>query len=422
MDVAKHFCNVPWFEVHINADGTYHSCGAQPNRVSGTDLARLHNVFNMPIEDWVNGLYQCDTRLAKLAGHEEPLCSMCYHEENIGSSSKRIKENHKSDISVVNFYDTFASSKHHEHFKYSQDNGGKTDIRPVSYHISLGNECNLACRMCTPWASSKIAVEQIKLGYYHGPAKQNWTDNDTAWNNVVDYICNTDTLEFVHLIGGEPLLNPKFEDFVDRLIAGGRTDIYLGFTTNGTIFNHSLINKLNQFRHVDIGISIECVGVLNDYIRQGSTTDTVLKNIEEYLKYRKEGHVYVTVRPVPSALSVHTIDDLYKWCLDRKLDVMTNILVNPEFMQISNLPQDVKNRLLAQFNRWHFSEPEPGEFNPRDPNRYREHIDSEIKAIITALQQPAKPNKTKELYEKLALWHWLSNEEIAKYFETIGNA
>lgn len=422
MDVAKHFCNVPWFEVHINADGTYHSCGAQPNRVSGTGLAKVHNVFNMPIEDWVNGSYQCNTRIAKLVGQAEPLCNMCYHEESMGSSSKRIKENHKSNISVVNFYDTFESSKDYVHFKYSQDNNGKTNIRPVSYHISLGNECNLACRMCTPWASSKIAVERIKLGSYAGPAKQNWTDNDSAWNNVVDYICGTENLAFVHLIGGEPLLNPKFEDFVDRLIASGRTDIYLGFTTNGTIFNQPLMDKLNQFRHVDIGISIECMGVLNDYIRRGSDTNTVLRNIDEYLKCRKESHIYVTVRPVPSALSVHTIDELYKWCLDRKLDVMTNMLVNPDFMQISNLPQDVKNRLLVQFSHWQFSEHEPGDFNPRDPTRYREHIDNEVKAIITALQHPANPAKTKELYEKLELWHWLTNDEIAKYFETIGNA
>lgn len=422
MNVAKHFCIVPWFEVHINADGTYHSCGAQPNRVSGTDLAKVYNVHNMPIEDWVNGQHQCSARMSKLQGQAEPLCSMCYHEESMGSSSKRIKENHKSSISVVDFHRTFTASRDYPHFKYSQDNQGRTNIRPVSYHISLGNECNLACRMCTPWASSKIAVEQLKLGLYTGPAKQNWTDNDLAWNNVVDYICATENLEFVHIIGGEPLLNPKFEDFIDRLVAGGRTNIYLGFTTNGTVFNHSLIEKLNQFRHVDIGISVECMGVLNDYIRRGSNTETVLTNIEEYLKYRREGHVYVTIRPVPSALSVHTIDDLYKWCLDRKIDVMTNMLVSPAFMQISNLPQDIKNRLLTQFNHWQFSIAEPGDFNPRDPNRYREHIDSEVKAIITALKQPANPAHTKELYEKLALWHWLDHDEIAKYFETLDNA
>ena len=419
MDVSKYFCNVPWFEVHINADGTYHSCGAQPNRISGTDFAQKYNVFNMSVQDWVNSEHQRNARLCKLQGVAEPLCEMCYHEDQLGSSSKRAKENHKSGIDVINFYETFKSSNDFDKFKYSDQNDGFTDVRPVSYHISLGNECNLACRMCTPWASSKIAVEMGKQGLYSGPMRQNWTEDSAAWKSVTDYICSTKDLKFVHIIGGEPLLNPRFEEFVDLLITADLTDIYLGFTTNGTVFNRELLLKLNQFRHVDIGVSIECMGTLNDYIRRGSSTETVLENLDRYLEYRQEGHVYVTVRPVPSALSVHTLDELYLWCIDRKLDVMTNMLVRPEFLQIQNLPQDVKNRLLIQYKHWHYADPVTGDFNPRDPNQYRAHIDNEVKAIIKALEQPGNPGKTKELYEKLALWHWFNNEDIAKYFESI---
>lgn len=419
MTVSKYFCNIPWFEVHINADGTYHTCGAQPNKISGTEEAKVYNVFNMPVADWVNSQHQRNARLSKLAGNSEPLCYMCYEEDALGSSSKRVKENLKSSISPVNFVKTFQQSPDRELFDYSLNNNGLTEARPVSYHISLGNECNLACRMCSPTASSKIAVEEIKLGQYYGPARQNWTENLDAWQQVTDYICTTPNLKFVHIIGGEPLLNPRFEELVDMLISAGKTDIYLGFTTNGTVFNQALILKLNQFKHVDIGISIECAGLLNDYIRRGSTTETVLNNIDQYLEHRRQGHVYVTVRPVPSALSVHTLDELYHWCIERKLDVMTNFLVRPQFMQIKHLPQDVKNRLLIQYNHWQFEEPMPGESNPRDPNRYREHIDNEIKAIIKALQEPADPKLTKELYEKLALWHWLEHDEIAKYFESI---
>ena len=271
-------------------------------------------------------------------------------------------------------------------------------------------------------ASSKIAVEQARLGLYAGPARMNWTENQKSWEHVVNYICNNENLQFVHLIGGEPLLNPKFEELIDRLLEAKKTDIYIGFTTNGTVVNIPLIEKLNAFRHVDIGVSIECMGPLNDAIRRGSNTEDVLNNIETYLKHRKESHVYVTVRPVPSALSVHTLDELYRWCVDRKVDVMTNMLTRPAFMQIQNLPEDIKHRLLVQYNHWHFTEPFPGPSNPRDPNRYKEHIDSEIRAIIKALQAPSQEHFTKELYEKLALWHWLDHEDIAKYFETITKA
>jgi MoaA/NifB/PqqE/SkfB family radical SAM enzyme len=408
------FCNVPWLEVHINADGTYHTCGAQPNHMFGHDQ---YNVHAMTIPEWINSEHQRDARLKKLQGIKESLCNMCYHEESIGSGSKRIKENFKSYISDINFEKTYQQSPNRSIFEYSRDQQGLTDnLRPNSYHISLGNECNLACKICNPKSSSRLAVEAVKEGTWTGPTRLNWTTDQQAWDHVVDYICSTDDLRYVHLLGGETLLNPRFEELVDRLLAAGKQDIYLGFTTNGTVLNIPLIEKLNQFRHVDIGISIETADQLNDYIRKGGNTARVLDNIDVYLQYRKQSHVYVTVRPVPSALSVHTLDDLYRWCISRKVDVMTNILVRPEYQQIRHLPDAIKQRLLEQYSLWTYSDPQPGIANPRDPNRFQEHIDSEVRAVVNSLELPGDPAQTKILYDKLSAWGWLDQPEIAKYF------
>ena len=421
MTVDKVFCNIPWTEVHINADGTYHTCGAQPNpqRMPINQLLNnKYSVHSTTIPEWINSQYQQQVRLDKLNGVYEPRCSMCYAEEEAGSSSKRVKENLKSKISNINFIDSYNSSPDKQYFDYSKNNNGLTNIlKPESYHISLGNECNYACKMCGPWASSKLAVEGLQSGTYFGPAKQNWTEDLTAWNHVTDYICSTDNLKFVHLIGGEPLLNPRFENLIDKLLAAGKTNIYLGFTTNGSIVDAALIEKLNAFRHVDIGISIECAGLLNDYIRKGTRTQEVLNNIDVYLKYRKEAHVYVTIRPVPSALSVHTLDELYRWCIERRIDVMTNILVRPEHLQIKHLPQEIKNKLLAKYYQWDYSEPLPGTSDPRDPNRFKEHIDSEVRAIIHLLQQENTVDQTKKLYDTIKQWGWFNNAGISKYFE-----
>ena len=287
----------------------------------------------------------------------------------------------------------------------------------MSYHLSLGNECNYACKMCGPWASSQLAVEGLKNGTYSGPARLNWTTDNAAWTHITDYICATENLQFVHLIGGEPYMNPRFEALIDLLLEAGRTDIYLGFTTNGSMVNAALIKKLNAFRHVDIGVSIECMGALNDAIRKGTKTQGVLDNIDTYLKYRKESHVYVTVRPVPSALSVHTLYELYEWCVGRGVDVMTHILTWPEHLQIRQLPKPIKDRLLDKYSQWKYSEPMPGVGNPRDPNRFREHIDSEIRAVIHLLQQENDPATTQKLYNMIEQWGWKENSEISRYFD-----
>jgi len=417
---SKIFCNVPWFEVHINADGTYHTCGAQVNSITLSESAKKYNVFEMTIPEWINSEYQRNARLKKLNGVAESLCKMCYQEDEAGSSSKRVRENHKSNIiSNDSFLESYKNSKDKKWFDYSAAYKGFTDfLKPVSYHISLGNECNLTCRMCGPLSSSKIAAQQYKEGTWKGPIKQNWTNNEKTWNSITEYICNTENLKFVHLIGGEPLLNPKFEDIIDKLINAKKTEIYLGFTTNGTVFSENFLKKLNVFKHVDIGISIETVGTLNDKIRAGAKTNEVLKNIDRYLKYKSSSHIYVTVRTVPSALSVHTLDELYLWCIDRQVDVMSNILNTPQYLQIRNLPKDIKDRLIKKYKQWKFSEPIKGweKANPREPERFKEHIDNEIRTIINCLKQENNQEQTKILYEKLESWGWFRDEKIKNYF------
>lgn len=413
---SKVFCIVPWFEVHVNADGSYHTCGAQPNFWLSDEHRKEHNIHHMSIDTWINSKYQNQVRLDKLSGVPTELCNLCYREDTVGSSSKRVRENLKYGIESNDFDSTYHTSTAVNFFNYSKKNLGSTNIRPTSYHISLGNECNLACRMCSPSYSSRIAKSMSKLGTYNGPVRLNWTDDKEAWDNLVNYICDTEKLEFVHIVGGEPLLSSKFKNLIDRLIDAGQTNIYFGYTTNATIFDTELLEKLKQFRQVDIGVSIECMGVLNNYVRQGSDYKSVLSNIEKYLTYKNDPHVYVTMRTAPSALSVHTLLELYSWCVDRELDVMSNILSRPNHLQMRQLPDQIKQKLISKYRGWGFTSPMPGISDPRDPNRFKEHIDSEVKAIIASLSLPSEEPMTKQLYTELTSWGWLDNPEIKNFF------
>jgi hypothetical protein len=122
--MSKVFCNIPWKEVHINADGTYHSCGAQPNRISASREADVYNVRKMTIPEWINCQHQVDARYKKLHDQADPLCNMCYNEEQLGSSSKRLKENHKSLVHQEEFDRSFNASPDYPLFKFSMDNAG----------------------------------------------------------------------------------------------------------------------------------------------------------------------------------------------------------------------------------------------------------------------------------------------------------
>jgi hypothetical protein len=105
----KVYCPIPWTEVHINADGTYHTCGAQPNRVSGTDFGRQHSVHTMSIHKWMQSMYQQQNRINKINSVADDLCNMCYREEELDKSSKRKRELDKfTEIPVKPVYIRFA--------------------------------------------------------------------------------------------------------------------------------------------------------------------------------------------------------------------------------------------------------------------------------------------------------------------------
>lgn len=413
MTRSESFCSVPWFEVHINADGTYHTCGAQPNHMTGSHMADRYNVHVLSVDQWMRSPWQIKSRADKINGIKSDLCGMCYKEEHAGSSSKRQRENLKSQIRFDDFAQTWQNSPDRNVF----ENASLDDLpRPISYHISLGNECNLACRMCGPWASSRIASQMKQQGQWPGSVRLNWTEHRDAWKRITDYMCQTPDLRWVHVIGGEPLMNPRFAELIRKLKEHGRTNIYFGFTTNGTMFDPDIMNDIMDFRHVDIGISVECMGALNSAVRQGSDTDQVLANISRYLAYQKSDQMYITVRTVPSALSVHTLDQLYAWCRNNHVDVMSNVLNSPHHLQIRQLPSHIKERLLQQYNQWSYAVDAPSGGNPRDPSYYMAHIDSEIRAVVKELESPNDEDMTALLYQNLKQWHWLENPAIGHYF------
>lgn len=401
-------CTVPWYEVHINADGSYHTCGQQRNWISETNLAQVYNIQNMSIDTWMAHEYLQNDRHNKLNGVNDSNCNACYAAESGGGSSKRVRENLKSKIHSNPKLFPVSFTKSPDYNLLSQTASPSNNIR--SFHLSLGNECNLYCRTCEPSYSSKIAFMQKAT-----PVRLNWTDNDQAWKHLLDAIEASTDVQFVHVIGGEPFLNYRFEQLIDALIAMKKTDIYFGFSTNGTIYREEIYKKLQNFKHVDIGISLESPTKLNDFIRAGSTTADVIANIKKIQQFQSPNY-YVTLRCVLSALSVHDYDTTLKWALENNLGILTNTLEYPAHQQVRNLPTDVKQRLAERLETWDFSDHSGITTNGREPEMQKYQADNEIKNAINLLKQPADPTLTEKLYDQLTLWKWFEDSDIRNYF------
>lgn len=389
------FCNSPWYELHVYWDGSLGFCCQESHKLYSVDQAEQYNIKNTSIREWFDSQIMRQVRLDMHGDDKISFCSRCYHEEYISGTSRRHKCNQKSVIfTKTNFKESYDQSPGYKKFQYSLDNQGAYSGMPIDLHIDLGNYCNLTCKMCWAGASSSIAVQQVKWG--NKQAKQyigsDWTKDETVWNRVLNELVNISNLHNIHFMGGETLLTPRFEQFVDYMIEHKRFDLHFSFVTNGTVFNQQLLDKLKKFRRVGIEVSIESMTEHNSYQRQGTDTSTVLSNIEKYIENSNNSTVTVTLRPTISALTIGSYHTLLSYALNKRLSIKNLVVIDPEFLNPQVLPesvrlkyvdayQELRSKLSVDLNIHR-------DYNESDPNRYQENILNQLDQCLNLLSAP----------------------------------
>jgi sulfatase maturation enzyme AslB (radical SAM superfamily) len=268
-------------------------------------------------------------------------------------TSRRHRSNQKSVIFTKQAFDeSFLQSPGYNHFKFSEGMDGLTNTLPIDLHIDLGNHCNLACKMCYPGASTRIASQYVKWGL---PAEQylgvDWTRDKEVWARFLAELVAIPKLKNIHFMGGETLLSPRLEQLVDYMILYDRFDVCFSFVTNGTVYNPELIEKLKKFPRVGIEISIETATRHNDYIRQGSKVEEVLTNIKKYKQLCTSSDVSVTLRPAISALSIGYYHTLLDFALEEKLLIKSLVVTNPSYLNPSVLPDRVRDQYIEPYSK-----------------------------------------------------------------------
>ena len=332
-----------------------------------------------------------------------PQCQGCYREERNGYESRRIKENFKS---VIFTEQAFGRSYDQSPMRAAFENP-IGERKPVDWHVDLGNECNLACKMCKPEASSKISSLYTKWKLIDASANRNWTSNAVAWQNFLDSIMSVPDLNRIHFMGGEPLLNKKFIPLLDFLLENGRSNLSISFVTNGTIVNRELIDRLKQFRSCDIEVSLESVKHNNHYIRQGlgDVTQQVLDNIQ-WLCTQQTDTFHVILRSVPQLLNINNYDQYIQWAWDMQLPIQGIPLIRPEYLQISVLPLELRKTLIPQYQKTKDSIT-PNNIVGLATGRSTGTLDitlrRECDAMIAMLSAP-EPDNVLELRQQLSNW------------------
>jgi MoaA/NifB/PqqE/SkfB family radical SAM enzyme len=344
------FCSSPWFHIRLTYDGSFELCrwakGYKTN----------YNIQNTSIRQFYNSDVMNKFRQDLLNGQQPKSCKVCYYEESFGKLNGRKRQLLKSAVTLDDFEIKMRASPHYNFFKYSNDNQGQANYEPVDIQIDLGNICNSGCIMCNPQASSRLhhdfmKLNQIEPSIFKRPNHYtSWTADPAVLNRVVDELSSFSNLKYIHFLGGETLYDPAFYQICDRIIAAGfAANIIVGTTTNATIYNEKIATYAKAFKEFHLGISIESVTDLNDYIRWPSKINEVLATINQFKQLHDTTNLFISLRITPNIFTISCIDQLIRYMLDNNLIAEScNILHNPSCLRIELMPENIRNQIIQK--------------------------------------------------------------------------
>jgi hypothetical protein len=420
------FCSSPWFHIRINPAGNYIPCRWDFS-LTTTD----HNIKNTTLSEYMNSDVMRSLRLDLLNGKDPSTCQSCRNEDQHDKVSGRQRQLLKSAISLDKFEKTLCASPHWDQFEYSFNNHGQTKNLPVDLQIDLGNTCNSSCIMCYPIYSSRLITDYKKLHkieprlFYNPEVITNWTDDPALVDKFVNELENIPTIKYIHFLGGETLYLKSFYTICNKLIEKGiAKNISIGTTTNCTIYTPELEHIIKNFKHVHLGLSVEAIHPVNDYIRWPSQIDNIVEIMKKFISLREHTDLHLSLRITPSIFTISHIDTLFDFMIENSIIAEScNLLQDPSCLRIELLPKDLVDVVLDKINKiiktYNLSRPTQSLVNRRNDtikNSVIADVIFEYKHLLETMQEPKDVEEERHnLIKFIKAFESLRNNSILNY-------
>jgi len=159
------------------------------------------------------------------------------------------------------------------------------EVTPRILEVYFDNICNMSCTYCYEGFSSRIQQENEKFGDFSSNGieiKNKVVKNEQHAELLKKFWewmeTNSTVLKRLHVLGGEPLYQPEFENCLQFLETHNNPELEVNIVTNLKItlpklkkFIDRIQNLLKERRikRFDITASIDCWGNEQEYIRYG---------------------------------------------------------------------------------------------------------------------------------------------------------
>lgn len=331
----KTYCVLPYNHLSIDPAGNVRPCCNY--NTHHTDYPNEWKTLNvqddLTIEELLNGKAHAAVRADIEDGIKHKFCNRCWVVEDGGGESYR-----------NNWNDTFLES----------NNTPKSRNLNVEYlEMTLGNKCNLQCRMCNPWSSHLWEEDIIK-----NPELNHWganTDNinfewynTEAFDKLLEQIIPT--VKHINMLGGEPLFNPKYYEVLQRIVDSGRAhEVSLQFNTNLLALKPSNLPLWKKFKWVAANISCDGVEEVNEFVRYPGKWNKFIKNLDHIIEWQTEmggpEKLKLQIHSTMSSLTWLNLGELFKWCRLQPLDQSLPFLIQvnqPAYLDCINMPTEIK--------------------------------------------------------------------------------
>ena len=327
--INSNICPLPWTSLEIGVNGGAAPCCLYKGQVPDV------KVYKTNLKAIQQSQYMEDLRTQFKNGEKPAGCDRCWLEEDAGKDSKRINSIYKMKSSLKNW---------------------TPDSKPALKFIDfkLGNVCNLKCRICGSWSSSKWAQEEMDYGE-NPVARKHLTEggwpkkNPQFFEDIKEVLEDVEYFEFT---GGEPFMIHNHFKILEHCVEKGyakNQDIH--YNTNGTqLPGRDIFDLWKHFKRVEIAFSIDDVGEQFEYQRHPANWKEVNHNVNQFKIYQTANMEF----QICTTISIFNVFGLAKIALwVRQFDpkfFYVNTCFEPDYFNIQTLPKQIKNIVNSRYS------------------------------------------------------------------------
>lgn len=206
----------------------------------------------------------------------------------------------------------------------------------------------------------KIQIVKVNGKYVADNDMYSWHNSQSFWNQLD---ANMKNARLIQTVGGEPMLIKQLFDFLERCIAMGESEhIAIEHNSNIVYIPEKAWDIWKKFRLVRIGVSIDGIKNVNEYIRFPSRWETIEKNIHRL--DQAEGKFNLWITHSVQMLNILYLPEFLQWKINqnfKRVNIAQNrLLINdhpvhrPDFMAIKVLPYEAKLKVQEHFDNFKF--------------------------------------------------------------------